>query len=336
MRRSPKLLLASLLLTPLALSLPGCGCGFDCNSGNNNDEPTSLTLGFSDSLPEDLKEVVIEVDAITLQRSGAADVVIDTFTIDGLNLEDVDSFQVDLLQYRGVAQLVVLEDLELDSGTYSAIAITILDGDINNSYVREDDDSLEQINVSGNLLLPGMQLSSGEQEFTVEFGLAQSLRIQTSGTYLLGNDGIRVENTVTSAKLSGQVDTDLFDTVSPCDEKSDPEKGNRLYLYEGQGLSTANLADVFTSSSGNSVPDDAIAPFAVASLTQNSSTGNWDYAFGYLPAGDYSMVFACNTEDDDAVDFDDLVIPQPEDQVYEITLSEQENASCNVSDAASC
>lgn len=337
MTSSLKLLLAAALLAPVTYSLTGCGCGFDCNSGNNNDEPSSLTLGFSDALPEDLKEVVIEVDRITLQRSGADDIVIDTFTIDDLNLTDAETFQIDLLDYRGVRQLDVITALEIDKGTYSGIALAIIDGDINSSYAKEADDSVKEIEVEGDLQLPGMSLSSSKEAFTVEFGLAQSLRFQSaSDNYRLANEGIRVENTLTAAKLSGLVDSALFDGISPCDEKTDPEEGNRLYLYEGMGLDAKRLADVFTSSSDNRVPDNAIAPFAVASLVENAFTGNWEYAFGLVPEGDYTMVFACDTSADDSVDYDGLVIPLPEEQVYELTLSEQENAVCDVNDAVSC
>ena len=337
MRKSLKLLLATALLAAVTYSLTGCGCGFDCNSGNDNDEPSLLTLGFSDALPEDLKEVVIEVDSITLQRRSADDIVIDTFTIDDLNLTDAETFRIDLLDYRGVRQLEVITDLEIDSGTYSGIALAIIDGDINSSYAQEADDSLKEIEVIGDLQLPGMSLASGNHAFTVEFGLAQSLRFQSADdNYRLSNVGIRVENTATTAKLSGQVDSALFDAVSPCDEKTDPEEGNRLYLYEGKDLDTANLADVFTSSSANDVPDNAIAPFTVASLVENTFTGNWEYVFGYLPAGDYTMVFACDTAEDDPVDYDGLVIPLPEEQVYPLTLAERENAVCDVNDAVNC
>lgn len=337
MRNSLKLLLAGFLLAPIALSLTGCGCGFDCNNGNNYDEPISFSLGFSDALPEELKEVVIEVDRITLQRSNADDVVIDTFTIEEQDLVDEDSFQIDLLQYTGVKQLLVIEDMELDPGTYSGISIHIRDGDENYSYVLDGEDKISAIEVSGDLLLPGMLLSSDSQEFTVEFSLAQALNFQSSSdTYLLANDGVRVEDTITSARVTGQVDSSLFDTGSGCDEKSKPEEGNRLYLYEGFGLSTTDLADVFTSSSTLDVPDDAIAPYAVASVTENSTTGNWEYVFAYIPPGDYTMIFACDTDADDSINYDDLEMLLPENQVYEITLSESENKSCAVNDEASC
>jgi hypothetical protein len=322
-----------------AASLSCCGCGFDCKNGNsNNPGPTLLSLGFSDSLPEELKQVVIEVDSITFRRNNADDVVVDSFTIEALDLVEADTFQIDLLQYRGRNQLTVIEDLELDAGTYSEILVTVLDGDINLSYVQEDDDTLKEITVpAGGLSLESIELTGDEQVYTVEFGLAQSLQYQASDdNYLMTTDGIRLEDNALAASLSGRVDSDLFDTVSPCDAKEDPEQGNRIYLYEGSGLTDTQLADVFTSDSSTQIPDNALAPFAVASLVKNTLTGSWEYAFGFLPAGEYTMAFACDTADDDAVEFDDLVIPLPEDQVYEITLEEAQQSVCDLADGAKC
>ncbi len=338
MQKALKILGATLLLSIITASIGGCGCGFDCNNGDNNDEPAKLSLGFSDSAPEDLKQVVIEVDSITFRRSGAQDVVVDSFTIEELDLVAVDSFQVDLLQYRGRNQLLVIDSIELDPGSYSEVLISLLDEDINQSYAQEADDSLKEINAStSGLSLPGMTLSADAQQFTVEFSLAQSLQFQSSDdSYLLANDGIRVEDNATTASLSGRVDSNLFDTVSPCNEKTDPESGNRIYLYQGKGLSDNQLVDVFTNGSSNEVPDDALAPFTVAALIENTLTGNWDYAFGFLPTGDYTMAFACDTADDDPVDYDELVVPLPTDQVYEITLSEGEQAVCDLSDGGGC
>ena len=340
MKYALRILLPSLTLLAFLLPLGGCSCGFDCNNddSDNGNNLAQLTLGFSDSLPEDLKQVVIEVNTITLRRSGLEDVVIDTFTIPELNLVNATTFQVDLLKYRGIKQLLVIEDRELVTGTYSGVSIAILTGDVNKSYVQEDDDSLKEISVTGGVLsAPGMLLSSGQQAFTVEFGLAQALQYQEStGTYLLTNTGVRTEDNQSAARLSGTVDDSLFNTVSPCNAKTDPEKGNRVYLYKGLNLRNENLADVFTTQSQTSIPANAIAPFAVASMAEDSLTGIWNYAFGYIPAGSYTIAFACNTEADDAVDYNGLTIPLPTGQKYEVTLSEGELTTCNLAEGASC
>jgi Domain of unknown function (DUF4382) len=333
MRISLTMLFPAALLVCLILSVGACSCGFDCDSdddSNSNGDPAFLTLGFSDSLPEDLKEVVIEVDSISFRRSGAAAVEVNTFTFGGV---DTQTFKVDLLKYPGANQLVVIEDLKLDAGTYE-VSIAILDDSVNNSNVQEAaDDVRKALTVSGGVLtLPGMQLASGNQAFTVEFGLAQALQFQTATeTYLLAPNGIRIENNLTGATLSGLVDSTLFDTVSPCSEKNPPTSGNRIYLYKGVDLAQ-DLADVFTSASVPTPPGNALAPFAVASL--NETTG--EYAFGFLPAGDYTLAFACDTAEDDAVVWNDLTIPLPVDQVYQITLSRGEKAVCNLAEGASC
>ena len=331
---------AILLFTSVTTLIGGCGCGFDCNNGNNNDNvgPTQLNLGLSDSVPEELKQVVIEVDSITFRRSGSDDVVVDTFTIDALDLVEADSFQIDLLKYRGQTQLLVIENLELDSTSYSEIEVSVLDGDINRSYAQEADDSLKEINApQAGLSLPGIKLSGGEQVFTIEFGLAQSLQYQSiDDNYLLSTDGVRVEDNATAAGLSGRVDSGLFDTVSPCVEKTEPELGNRIYLYEGTGLSDDQLADVFTQSSSTIVPEDAVAPYAVATLVKNSLTGGWEYSLGFIPPGDYTLAFSCDTAEDDPVDYDELTVPLPLDQTYEITLSEGEQAVCDLIDGGTC
>jgi hypothetical protein len=326
------------LFLPVLLSLGGCPCGFDCSDSDDDDGgsgPASLTLGFSDANIDDITRVVIEVDSIIFRIGGADDVVVDTFTIDGL---EQDSFQIDLLEYRGRKQFIVIEDLELAAGSYNELLITILEDDLNYSFVEESDGSLKVLNEpDGGLSLPGPVLSSGDHAYTVEFSLAQSIQYQSADdSYLLASDGVRVEDNAVAASLSGRVDNQLFDTVSPCDAKSDPEMGNRIYIYSGINLAVDQLADVHTGDSSNTIPDTAVAPFAVTALVENQLTGAWDYAFGYLPPGDYTLAFSCNAAGDDPVDFDSISVPVPAEQVYEINLSDAEQAVCDLEEGASC
>lgn len=321
------------------LSLQGCGCGFDCNSGNNNDNgPAFLDLGFSDEALEELKQVVIEVDSITLKRSTGEDVLIDSFTIADLGIEDAETFQVDLLQYRGLNQLLVITDLELEARSYSAVELDILTEDVNRSYVQESDDSLKQLNISGSVLtLPGMALSTGNEAYTIAFSLAQALRYRSaSDDYLLTTEGIRVQDNEVAASLTGRVDSALFDSVSPCDAKTDPESGNRIYLYAATGIGDGLAGDVFTSGSANTIPEETVPPFAVATLAEDSLTGTWQYALGFLPAGNYTLAFSCDAADDDPVDYDGLTVPLPDDQAYEVSLDEGENGVCDLADGSSC
>ena len=58
--------------------------------------------------------------------------------------------------------------------------------------------------------------------------------------------------------------------------------------------------------------------------------------FGYLPAGAYTLAFSCDAAEDDPVDFDDISVPLPDDQTYEIELEAGESAICDLAASASC
>jgi hypothetical protein len=332
-------------LLGVLLQLPaGCSCGFDCsgssNNNNNSGSSASLTLGFSDSLPEELTEVVINVTSISFRRSDLDDVVVNNFTISEQGLTNASDFQVDLLEYQGTDQLLVLQNFRLEPGVYDQVFIDMIVGSNSNTYVRvRADDTQQPLDVppNGRLVLSGMELSSGSQSFTVEFALAQSLRFDETDGYQLTADGIRIENNDTDASLSGEVDSALFDSVTACAEKDDPTTGNRVYLYRGGNVQAGQMADVFNPDNTNT-PVTGVAPFAVAAVQEDDdTTGVFRYEFGFLPQGSYTLAFSCNTEGDDSVEWDELDIPLPDNQIYQIELSEPEAAQCNLSvDAGVC
>jgi Domain of unknown function (DUF4382) len=314
------------LLTTLMVS--GCGtCGFDC-SDDEELGPAILTLSFSDALPEDLDEVVLEVDSLVFERSSATDVQIDSFDVaaEDPNQPD-DSFVIDLLEFPGVNRENIIEDQELERGTYSGIVINLTPESEGVSYVRQEDGLEYPLVVDENgLELPGFTLYSGSESYTIEFDLALSLRFdEDNDRYHLNSTGVRVVDNTISATLTGIVDVELFDGIFPCSEKEDWREGNRAYLYQGTDLDQQLLADAFTSGA----PADAIAPFSVGTIDL-ASNGNWEYVFGYLPAGDYTVAFTCDAEEDNPESYDDLPIPFPTDQLYEISLPESNNTSCNM------
>ena len=337
MKRVLHLLSVISILLFLTSTLQGCdSCGFDCN---DDDEATTgtLSLGFSDAPLDDASEVALTVDTITLRGSGVDDVVVDTFTIADLGLTDAESFSIDLLSYRGLNQLVIISDLELDIGTYSALDLDILDGDVNNSYVM-DSGGQKVLSASGSSLsLPGLIISTGSQSYTVEFSLGQSLLYNsTADSYELTTQGIRVEDNAEVATLTGTVDAALFDLEEPCLSKTDPLTGNRVYLFAGTGLDSALLADVHTSASNTEVPAAAIAPFETSTILENKTFGRWEFAFGFVPAGGYTLVFSCEAQDDDPVDYDGFGLPSPAGQLYEMTLSAGITSNCDMAPDATC
>ncbi|MAT91906.1 MAG: hypothetical protein CME59_04845 [Halioglobus sp.] len=328
-------LVACLALLALAtLPLGGCTCGFDCSSDDDDDNsPALLSLGVSDALPEDLSEVFIQVESITL-RGTQGDVTVDTFSVDELDAVDEPYIRVDLLDYPGLQQLIVFSDQAVEPGRYSELFLEISASDFNDSTVLErDSGATKRLRVDGDgLTLPGMTLAGGEDAtYTVEFELARALSyVEDDDSYLLSEEGIRVVNNSDSASLVGTVDEALFDASPDCDGKSEPTEGNRVYLYQGHDLDAQDLADVFNDDSSTSVPEGALAPFAVDTVRENAGRGTWEYYFGFLPAGDYTLAFTCDSAGDEAQDYDGLDIPLPTGQRYQVSLSAGTQTDCDL------
>lgn len=301
--------------------------------GSNNSQTGTVSIGISDAPVDDVKQVVVEIDAITLRKNGADDIVIDRFTSTDLGISDADSFQIDLLAYQGSRQAIVIENLEVTAGNYSDLVLSVLDEDINRSYVIELDDEQKAIKVPSDTLKLGAftVTADGVQTFTVEFNLRQAMTYRPGPeVYNLKPRGIRLQDNDGDRKISGDVDPALFDTTSPCSEKLDPTVGNMVYLYEGHDLSVDDLADVFDAdddSLSTAIPAAAIAPFAVEAVVE-TSPGRWEYEFAFLPGGDYTLAFSCDAGSDDPVEYDGLTLPLPSDQLIEVTAGDA-NVGCD-------
>ena len=119
--------------------------------------------------------------------------------------------------------------------------------------------------------------------------------------------------------------------------KGDVNVGNVIYLYQGHGLVTENLADNFDSVLDAAepaphvpAPANAIAPYT----TQQVDAVDGSYGVYYLPAGDYTLAFSCEAVDDDPDLFNDIVIPSPDTDpdttIVELSLGEGESRTCGL------
>ncbi|KKK64276.1 hypothetical protein LCGC14_2985860, partial [marine sediment metagenome] len=265
----------------------------------------------------------IEVDSITFKKSGNEDLVVDTFTIPALDLIDAETFQINLLDYQGRTQILVVNDLELASGNYTDMVLSVI-RDVNKSYVVEvgeagDTHTELRVNSAGLKLGAFTVDAEGTQTITAEFDLRKGLTHSSAGNghYTLKERGVRLQDNSGDRVIEGRVAASLFNTESPCSEKEDPTLGNVVYLYEGFGLAVENLADMIDPDiTDEDRPDGAIAPFAATTVTENGD-GSWAYTFAYLPAGDYTLVFSCDVGSDDPEYYDGLTLPFPAGQIIE-------------------
>lgn len=333
------MLYRQLLLTCLPLSILAA-CGGSGGSGSSEPATGTASFAISDAPVEDLSKVVIEVDRISLKRVGADDIVVETFDSTDLGIVNADTFQIDLLDWQGVNQAVVIDNLVLPAGEYTDLRLKVLDQNKNFSYAdRIIDGQRWPIKVpSGELKLGKFTVTADAvQTFTIEFDLRFSMTLAVGpDQYILKPRGVRIVKNEAAAMLSGTVDPDLFDGDPDCTSKPDPLAGNVIYLYEGHNLDPAKLADNFDATlSAAPVPAGTVAPYS--SVEPYDSGSGWAYAFGYLPAGDYTLAFSCDAENDDPDNLErfetpvpPLSLPTPSDQVVEIALPVATDVRCNL------
>ena len=317
-----------------------------CSSDSDNDSntPTSdVSIRFSDAAIGDLSEVVITVDKLIFNREGT-DIEVDTFTSEELNIENSDTFQLDLLDVQGLNNKLVLDSVILPVGEYQNLRIQVLDNDIDNTYVWEKDGlAAKELKVpSDELKLGPFTVSSDStQTFVVEFALNQAMTYNPGpDRYILKPRGIRVVRLEEAAHISGVVDLTSLHDLEGCSEKPDPAIGNVAYLYAGHELDVNLLGDVFVREDESAefqefdenVAADIIAPITSAPI--DGMTG--EYLFSYLQPGNYSLAISCQAQVDDPVIYDEIVIPSPAAQLIEVNLEEETHLECNFPDPNTC
>jgi len=309
------------LLSGLLVTFVACG-----DSGGGS-ETAPVSFGLSDAPVEGLASVVITIDRIVLNRPGHDDVVIDEFTNEELGVMDEDTITIDLLDYRGEDNVLIVGPVEVEVGDYQNLRVEIIDNDVTRSYVEELGGEIRPIIVpSGELKLGGFDVESqGDQTFILEFGLRRAMTYNpTPDRYILKPRGVRIIEVARSTTIGGIVQEDLFDGTPPCDDKLDPLVGNVMYLYQGTDLDPATFADDFDPQIDPVAALSYLEPFATETVAADGT-----YLFSYLPAGDYTLAFTCDAVDDNPDLDDGILIPSPEDEFVEVSTNAGEDWECD-------
>ena len=331
---------ASLSLSIALLSACGGGGGSDTSTGTGTSAPQtgSVSFGFSDAPVPALSSVIITVDKITVNRTGE-DIVIDRFTSADLDIDDAETFTLDLLEVQGMDNKIVVDLVELPAGDYQNLRIEVLDEDTNMSYVMETDTNLQKIIKvpSDELKLGGFTVTAGGvQTIMIEFGLRDSMTYNPGpDRYILKPRGVRVVDVAAAAAIDGTVAVASFQANPDCmdsDSAPLPLDGYAIYAYQGHGLEVAKLADSFdpeVEQENTTYSLDMIAPFASTTIAVDEDTGIGSFMFPYFPAGDYTLAFSCAAGVDDADQFDGISIPLPAGLLTETTLTSGAMQTCS-------
>lgn len=257
------------LMFSSALVITGCG------SSSSGSDTGKLTLGLTDGPVENAEQVVVTFNAVELH--GAEN---KTITFDKPKA-------INLLAYQGEDRIVLLDDEVLQAGNYQWIRLAV---DEAGSYILIDGQQhpldIPSGAQTGLKLNRGFTLAAdGSTDFTIDFDLRKSVTLSNQGYKL--RPTLRITDNLQSGTISGTVAASLIEDAS-CNNGDNNDQGNAIYLFSG---SDAELQDIQTNAGD---------PLASATVVYDGEQQQYRYTLGFVPYGDYSVTFTCNSSLDNA------------------------------------
>lgn len=292
--------------TTFTFLLTACGGSSDDSTPIVDNTPLpSFSLSVSDAPVDDLSEVVVCFNQIEL-KGNSEETVFTVGNEDGMiaandlcldNSGDIipNTVGLDLLQYAGSDSIALVDGISIEAGDYTQLRLIMSDG----SY-GTDAQTSEKISVSvpsNELKLDGFTATlGGTVDFTLEFDLNKAMTnpVGQAG-YFLKPRGVRLVNNNEAGHMDGIV-SEIFLSDNQCAPLSDSAVNvASVYMYEGAAIDA--LEDNGGDETGN-------LPYASTPVTFDSEQTSYNFAIGFIKAGDYTVAISCDTEDDPEVDED--------------------------------
>ncbi|MCR9366672.1 DUF4382 domain-containing protein [Vibrio diabolicus] len=306
-----------LISASIAVALIGCNSDSDSVS-----TMTPVTLSVSDAPIDDVSELVITYNKVAfLPLDGGTPQVFDVYKTDEEgNLVDEDGnplpegedplpLSVNLLNFQGSDAQELVDDELIPTGNYK-LCVFANDGDHPNypSYVIDEATGNQiPLTVKGDGACPqgvGKDPDSGvlffnntfavnpdNNEFVVEFDLRRGLKDGTGQNegYSIQRTSVTLINTVTTGEIQGDVATLTYQSCET-DTPSANGYAHAVYLYQGN-IAEENMGP-FAGAEGQAMP------IAAANVVQDVDDANYEYEFGFVEPGTYSVGYTCTANGD--------------------------------------
>ncbi|MCW8977841.1 MAG: DUF4382 domain-containing protein [Marinobacter sp.] len=242
-----------------------------------------------------------------------------TVSFTGISLKPVDGewvkFSFDepktwnLLELQGGISEPLITEEEVPAGDYSQLRLLVNTEELASYVVLKD-----QPDVKKSLAVPsgtqsGLKLNGDfvvaadtQTDFTIDFDVRKSIvnpQGQSLADYLL-KPSLRLVNNLEVGSITGEVDYATInstrlsnDELPNCSE----DYAGAVYVYQGTDVTPTDL----------NVDSDGIQPIMAVPVNDEDLDGIYNYTAAFLVAGDYTISYSCqldNNETDDDLDFE--------------------------------
>jgi hypothetical protein len=273
------------------LSITACSSGGDAETtvaggGRGGVEYGFVSLSVTDAPIDNAIEVWVQFDGVEFMPSS------DSPHQDPVLIIFDTPMSIDLLALQGTKSKALLTNEILRTGIYDWVnlKITAVKDGVMDSYIVLKDGTVHELDMPGGSDI-GLTIGGGLEVIantpsanTIDFDLRKSI-VMTNPNDFQMQPVIKLVSNDKSGSIEGTVK--LSALTAPSCSDTDPSTGNAVYLYEGNNVK----------------PDDVggtgAEPVSSALVKLNSLTGNYEYSFGFVPFGKYTIAFTCEADLDD-------------------------------------
>lgn len=284
-------------ISALAAGVAACGGG---GSSSDSGDTGTVSFGVTDAPATEFSNVTVAFTEIRLKPEDGDWI---SFPLDGF--EDQN-----LLELQGGVSAPLITDEEVPAGNYTELRLIV---DTENSFVKlesEGDSTYTLAVPSGEqsgLKLKGDFIVAADTstDFTVDFDVHKSI-VDPQGNsladYLL-KPSMRLVNNLEVGSISGLVDHAQINSTRGEDDTEDaladcaPNYEGSAYVFAGADVQPSDL----------NVNNDTGNPLLVLPVAPDDQSSLYTYTAGFLPAGEYTVSYSCQLDDnetDDALQFD--------------------------------
>ena len=283
-----------------AFLLGACG---GASSSTEIPAPTKgkLSVAITDAPIDEAALVNVQFTGIEIKPASGSSIVV-----------DLDEMNIDLLSLQDGGSTLMLNDLEVPSGTYNWIRLAVnAEQDTLDSFLQtnlDDDSSKTSLWVPGGNQT-GLKLNSsfvvtagGAINLTIDFDLRKSIANpiglgQTDNLIL--KPSLRMVDDSKVGEISGAVDVALINGEGCTDSSA-------VYVFAGD----VEEDDIDINEDGTSLGGEDPVTTANVTAETDSTTAEvtYHYTAAFLEAGTYTVAFTCQAANDDpAIDNDDAL-----------------------------
>jgi hypothetical protein len=270
-------------------------CGGDESS--DSQATGKVSVGVTDAPATEFSTVTISFTGLTLKPVDGKKI---TFSFDQPKSWDL------LTLHGGLSQPLITEE-EVPAGKYSELRL-LVNTEASFLTLQAQPDIRKTLAVpsgeQSGLKLKGDFIVAADNttDLTVDFDVRKSIvnpQGQSLADYLL-RPSLRLVNNLEVGSISGEVDYPTIQSARKNDsERADCAAGyeGALYVFQGAGVTPSDL----------NLNNPESGPLMVLPVTDEDNDGSYSYTAAFLPAGDYTVSYSCQLDDneaDDALEFD--------------------------------